>query len=303
MDLNNVQPISRRAFTQNGALYMLAGALTVTEEASAGAVGKPDVRIGYVTDVHYADTPDRGSRNYRASLPKLEQAADALNREHLNLVIHGGDLIDALPDPTPESERAFLKRIDRELSRVKADRHYVLGNHCIFSLTKTEYLDTVGRHKSFYSFNKGHFHFVILDACYRKDGVDYARRNFDWTDTEIPPIEREWLTADLAAAKHPTLVFAHQRLDKPDGDEEGVHSAAAVREIFERSGKVTHVFMGHSHVNDYRTINGVHYCTLDAVIGGQGAESNAYSVIEVFPNGTVRLTGFCKHASSQMIGG
>jgi predicted phosphodiesterase len=296
------QRVTRRAFTQQGILYMLAGAMAVASETEVHAAfaAKPELQIGYVTDIHYADTDDRGVRNYRASLPKLEEAADRLNQHKLSFVVHGGDLIDALPDPTPESERAFLKRIDREFARVKAERHYVLGNHCIFSLTKPEYLETIGRQKSYYSFDKGRFHFVILDACYRKDGVDYGRRNFDWTDTEIPAPEREWLAADLTATRRPTIVFAHQRLDKPVGDEEGVHSSPAVREILERSGKVQAVFMGHSHVNDYRTINGIHYCTLDAVIGGDGEANNAYSVIEVYRDGSIKLDGFCKHAANPL---
>ena len=89
-------------------------------------------------------------------------------------------------------------------------------------------------------------------------------------------------------------------LDKAVGDEETVHSAPEVRAILERSGKVLTVFMGHSHVNDYRTMNGIHYCTLDAVIGGVGAENNAYSVIEIYPGGDIKLNGFCKHATHPM---
>jgi alkaline phosphatase len=294
--------LTRRAFTRNGMLCMLAGVIGPSLEAHAESAftAKPAVRIGYFTDVHYADTEDRGARNYRASLPKVTEAVDRLNREHISFTVHGGDLIDALPTPDPASERRFLQGIDREFRRIHADRHYVLGNHCIFSLTKPEYLDTVERKRSYYSFDKGGFHFVILDACYRKDGVDYGRCNFDWTDTEVPPVEREWLAADLKSARHPTVVFAHQRLDKAVGDEETVHSAPEVREILERSGKVLTVFMGHSHVNDYRTINGIHYCTLDAVIGGVGAENNAYSVIEIYPGGDMKLNGFCKHAMNPM---
>jgi hypothetical protein len=294
--------VSRRAFTQNGILYMLAGAMVAADRAGAlsAFAGKPDLKIGYITDVHYADTADRDARNYRASLPKMEEAVDQLNRYGLSFVVHGGDLIDALPAPTPESERAFLKRIDQEFARITTDRHYVLGNHCIFSMTKPEYLEMIGKPKSYYSFDKGKFHFIVLDACYRKDGVDYGRRNFEWTDTEIPASEREWLQADLKATRHPTIVFAHQRLDKPVGDEEGVHSSPEVREILERSGKVHAVFMGHSHVNDYRTINGIHYCTLDAVIGGNGADNNAYSVIEIYRDGSLKLDGFCKHSANPL---
>ena len=40
-------------------------------------------------------------------------------------------------------------------------------------------------------FDRGGFHFVVLDACFRSDGVPYGRKNFKWTDTKIPPAERK----------------------------------------------------------------------------------------------------------------
>lgn len=295
--------MSRRAFLRNGALYMVAGSAVGAQDFASAALRfdeKPALRVGIVTDVHYADTDDRGARNYRESLGKMTEAVDRLNQQHLNLAVHMGDLIDALPTPDATSERKFLKRINQEFARLKAERHYVLGNHCIFSLTKPEYLETIERPKSYYSFDKGNFHFVVLDACYRKDGVDYARRNFDYRDTDVPAAQREWLAQDLKATKHKTIVFVHQRLDQAVGSEDAIFSSPAVRQILETSGKVVTVFMGHSHVNDYQTINGIHYCTLDAVIGGTGAANNAYSVLEVFPDGSLKLDGFCKHAENPM---
>lgn len=298
MDSEANQNFTRRVFLKEGALYMMAGLLAEADTAHALPAGRPALRIGYLTDLHYADTDDRGARNYRASLDKMIAAVDALNGEHIQFAVHGGDLIDALPDPDPASEKRFLERINREFARLHAPRHYVLGNHCIFSLTKPEFLETIHRPHSYYSFDQNGFHFVVLDACCRKDGVDYGRRNFDWTDTEIPPSQRDWLAQDLKATRHKTIVFVHQRLDLPVGNEDAVHSAPNVRAILEQSGKTLAVFMGHSHVNDYRQINGIHYCTLDAVIGGRGADSNAYSLLDVYADGSLKLTGFQKHSGN-----
>ena len=207
--------ISRRALLRDGTLILLSA--TVGTEGLAYAIpgdgAKPALRIGFFTDTHYADTDDRGARNYRTSLGKITEAVDRLNRERIDLVVHGGDLIDALPDPDPASEKRFLQRVNQELIQLKAERHYVMGNHCIFSLTKSEYLETIQKPKSYYSFDKHGFHIVILDACYRKDGLDYGRRNFDYRDTDIPAPERDWLAADLKATKKKTIVFVHQRLD------------------------------------------------------------------------------------------
>jgi len=85
------------------------------------------------------------------------------------------------------------------------------------------------------------------------------------------------LIRDLAQTNHPVIVFVHQRLD-----EVNVHSvagAAVVRGILEHSGKVSAVFQGHSHQNEYQDINSIYYCTMRAVIEGRGAGNNGYSEI------------------------
>src|SRR5690606_13476591 len=146
-----------------------------------------------------------------------------------------------------------------------------------------------------YSFAAGGFHFVVLDACFRADGVPYGRDNFTWTDANIPADQVEWLRADLKAAAHPTIVFAHQRLDVKNNH--GVKNAEQVRRVLEDSGQVLAVFQGHSHKNDLQDIGGIHYCTLHALIEGSGADNNGFSVLDLFAGGLMRLTGFRKQAN------
>ena len=54
------------------------------------------------------------------------------------------------------------------------------------------------------------------------------------------------------------------------------------------------VFQGHSHQNEVKTIKGIHYCVHRAMIEGSGEENNGYSTVDVFADGTIRLTGFRK---------
>jgi len=51
-----------------------------------------------------------------------------------------------------------------------------------------------GQTESYFSLDHGGVHFVVLDACYRKDGISYDAGKFDWKDTDIPAVEREWLS-------------------------------------------------------------------------------------------------------------
>jgi predicted phosphodiesterase len=288
---NDTAKLGRRAFLRNGTLVLITASLG-TRRLLANE-DSPRVRVGLVTDLHYADKVPAGSRHYRETLPKLEEAALQFEQDKTDFVVELGDLIDAAD--SVDVEQSYLKAINREFSAMCKDRHYVLGNHRVDTLKKEEFLSIVGQQKSYYSYDRGGFHFVVLDACFRSDGVPYGRKNFQWTDTNIPLAEMEWLQADLKANHLPVIVFAHQRLDV--SNDHGVKNNVAVRRILESSGNVLAVFQGHSHQNDLTEIGGIHYCTLVAMVEGSGKENNGYSLMEIEPSGTIHLTGFRKQQS------
>jgi predicted phosphodiesterase len=282
---------SRRAFLRNGSLILLGAGADWSGAANLLAEEQPPrprIRVGLVTDLHHADKPPAGSRHYRETLAKLEEASERFEKDKPDMVVELGDLLDAAD--SVETELRYLRRIQRDFARLPGEKHYVLGNHCVDTLTKEEFLGEVGREKSYYSFDAGGVHFVVLDSCFRGDGVPYGRKNFVWTDPNIPPAELEWLRGDLENARSPAIVFAHQRLDVSNNH--GVKNAADVRKTLESSGKVLAVFQGHSHRNDHHEINGIHYCTLVAMVEGSGEENNGYSLLDVFEGDMLRITGF-----------
>jgi predicted phosphodiesterase len=254
------------------------------------------VRVGLVTDVHHSDADVHGTRYYRDSLAKMREAVDSMNRQRVDVALELGDLIDTPKPPDVTRERGFLKTITGEFGRLKAEQHYVLGNHCVTALTKEEFLQGCGQERSYYSFDKNGVHFVILDACFRRDGVPYQPGKFSWAEADIPPQERDWLQEDLKATDLPTLVFVHQRLDLWPSHVFAVKSCFAVRRILEESGKVLAVVQGHSHKNELVPIRGIPYITLGAMVEGPGLENNGYSVLRVYPNRTISLSGFRRHA-------
>lgn len=289
MDTNK----TRRTFLHDGSLLLLGGGIAATSVASLLADDtRRRVRIGMMTDLHYADKPPAGSRHYRESRRKLEEAAAQFEQDKPDFVVELGDLIDAAE--SVEAEKQYLATINKQFAALPGDKHYVLGNHCVTTLTKDEFLAGVGQKKPHYSFDAGGFHFIILDACFRADGQPYGRDNFKWNDANIPDEQVEWLRADLKATTRKTIVFAHQRLDVKN--DYGVKNAEQVRTVLEESGKVLAVFQGHSHKNDLKDIHGIHYCTLVAMVEGAGVENNGYSLMDVFESGTIRLAGFKKQA-------
>lgn len=286
-------PLGRRAFLKNGTLVLAATSLSsarVFADEDAPRLG-----VGLITDLHYADKSPAGTRHYRETLAKLEEAAKQFARDKPAFVVELGDLIDAAD--SVDVEQSYLKTVNREFSAICNERHYVLGNHCVDTLKKEEFLGGVEQKKSYYSFDRGGFHFVVLDSCFRSDGEPYGRKNFQWTDANIPAAELEWLEGDLKANDKPVIVFAHQRLDV--SNHHGVKNNADVRKVLESSDRVLAVFQGHSHQNDLKEVGGIHYCTLVAMVEGSGAENNGFSLMEIEPNGTIQLTGFRKQKSYQ----
>ena len=284
--------LNRRAALHQGCLWLTAATASASLldsllHAECMAADSVSTRIGLMTDLHHADKSANGSRYYRETLTKLQESNDRLRDEKLAAVVELGDLIDAAE--TVETELTWLREVDRVFSGLSRQRHYVLGNHCVDTLTKDEFLKTVGQKESYYSFDLGAYRGLILDACFRSDGQSYGRKNSRWNDANIPAAEFDWLKQDLRSQNHPTIVFVHQRLDVEN--DHGVRNAAAVRKELEAAGHVLAVFQGHSHQNDYREINGIHYCTLRAMVEGTGAENNGYSLLEASPAG-LKLTGF-----------
>jgi len=279
---------SRRAFLRNGTLF-LAGMGTMPS-LSFGAGAEPVGRIGLVTDLHHADKPARGTRHYRETLGKLAEAGGQFESASTDHVVELGDFIDSADSLA--AEKGHLRTVQKAFAALPGEKHHVLGNHCVHLLTKEEFLGGVERESSYYSFDHAGWHFVILDSCFRSDGVSYGRKNFNWTDPNIPESELEWLASDLKKGDSPVALFVHQRLDV--ANHYGVKNGAAVRKLLEASGRVRAVFQGHSHKNDHAEINGIHYTTLVAMVEGAGEVSNGYSVLEIHRDGALALKGYRK---------
>lgn len=284
--------LSRRAFLQNSTLC-LAG---FSGLQAADSDAKPLIKVGLMTDLHYADKPPTKTRFYREALAKLDEAVEVMNREKPALVVELGDFIDQADSVDREIE--WLRTMESHFARLSMPRLYVLGNHCVGTLTKQEFAANTKASGSFESFEAGGVTFVILDSCFRSNGTPYSRKNFDWKDANVPKDELAWLESQLHKATGPVIVLAHQRLDADKAH--AVQNAAEVRSLLEKSGKVLAVFQGHSHKNDYQQIASIHYTTLVAMVEGSGAENNGYTMLDVLADGSLRLKGFRKQANRDL---
>lgn len=283
---------ARRKFMKKGSLLVLGSGVAVSGDPANAAPPASSrlVRVGLITDLHHADKESRGTRHYRESIGKLQEAGRHFEKARPDFVVELGDLIDAAD--SVETELGYLKTVHREFAALPGGKHCVLGNHCVDTLSKEEFLGVVGQESSYYSFDRNGVHFVVLDSCFRSDGEPYQRKNFEWTDANLPAAELEWLRADLAeTTAQQVIVFAHQRIDREGSDKHTVNNAGQVREVLVKSAKVRAVFQGHSHANEHVEIDGIHYVTMVAMVEGSGAENSAYSTLDVFADGTLHIDG------------
>lgn len=250
-----------------------------------------------LSDIHYADREPAGDRFYRQSLAKVQEAVDQMNRERLDFVIELGDFKDQDAVPNESRTLSYLSGIETVFQKFNGPTYHVLGNHDMDGISKQQFLESVDNTgisgtKSYYSFNKKKIHFVVLDGNFTKEGKAYDHGNFSWDDASIPESQVKWLNDDLKQNKLPVIVFIHQMLDDSKNAKQAVQNAAEVRQILEQTGKVICVFQGHVHEERYNLINGIHYYSVNAVVDGNGPENNAYMVVDVYKDGSLKLDGY-----------
>jgi len=281
--------LTRRMFLSQAGTWLLAAPMAApASQALLTKESAPLARIAIVTDIHYANRDTRGPRHYRDSLQKLDEAVALWTRERVDAAIQLGDLVDA--SPTVELETEDLRRALTSLRRLQVPWHFALGNHCVTTLTKPQFLAEWNAPTGHFAFTVNKQRCLVLDTTFSSDGRPYGGRDFDWKDAYLPPDQLAWLRTELATAAEPVLIFVHHRLDT--ADHYSVSNAAAVRAVMEQSGKVAAVFQGHQHVNAHQIIGGIHYCTLPAMVDGPPPENSAYGILDIHPEGHIHLRGY-----------
>lgn len=292
--------ITRRRFlytSLSGAAGMICLPLT---GFSVPGRRNPVTRFGIVTDSHYADIDDRGTRYYRETPEKMTECVSLMNDKEVDFVIHLGDFINGAPEGVMDN----LRLIEDIYARFKGPRYHVLGNHDMDSISKEEFLSVIentgiGPDKTWYSFDRYGLHFVVLDANFTEYGTPYDSGNFHWTDANIPQEQLDWLDADLSSNTSPAVICTHQLLD---GDDENhyIRNSGEVRQVLETHPEVFLVFQGHQHAGQYNYISGIHYYTLIAMVEQSGEENNSYAIATVYDDKSVEITGFRRAVSKQI---
>jgi len=295
--------VTRRAFLKDFGLVIAGLSAGIPFARAKSMDGKAKLSFGIVTDAHYADTDPKGSRKYRESLAKMTECVKLMNDKKVDFIIELGDLKDQGIPITEESTLKYLDAIEKVYGQFNGPRYHVLGNHDVDSISKEQFLARVentgiAKGSTYYSFDVKGLHFVVLDANYSADGSDYDHGKFDWTDTNVPLKQLNWLKKDLASSTKPVITFVHQQLDVTGST--GVKNGPQVRQVLQNSKRALAVFQGHHHAGHYSCIEGVHYYTLKGMVEGGGVKNNSYAIVEVYDDNSIVVTGYRKALSKEM---
>jgi len=246
---------------------------TVLAVAVAATDVEDAVRIGLIADLHAHDTdsPLEGKWMTRTE-ERLTAFTIAMNAWNPDFVIELGDFVNGWvvlgADPgDPARIPAILGWADDLYAAFDGPRYHVIGNHDVYNLDKKQYRSILEIESTFYSFDVGGVHFVVLDVQFAEDGRDLAD-TYTGVAGCLPKAEVDWLRDDLAASDRPTVVFVHQMLDAyiEAWGRALVANQPEIQAVLAEDGDVIAVFQGHDHDNGYSEIDGIHYVTFEALV-------------------------------------
>jgi 3',5'-cyclic AMP phosphodiesterase CpdA len=257
-----------------------------------------DLTLGIVTDLHFG--PEAG---WGGKLRKLTHQAPQLARDFVrrmneevkpDLVVNLGDDIE---DESRELDLARYGECQAILRGARARLVNVAGNHDLIHMNRED-LSAFWQRSGplYYSFDRGGWHFVVLHTIEKQD-----------VEIRVPEPQIEWLRADLAQGTAPAIVLMHHSASEQYVEDSRwwpgranvalVKDRAALRGIFEASGRVRAVFNGHLHWNHLDVIAGIPYVTVQSLIenldeDAPGRPAAAHAVVWLTERGMrVRVRG------------
>jgi manganese-dependent ADP-ribose/CDP-alcohol diphosphatase len=297
--------MSRRHFLRR-TLVAAAGTPLLVRGAANEEFG-----IGLVADAQYADVEPKGTRFYRESLRRLDEAVTHFNARKLAFCVHLGDLIDR--------DWKSFDEITRPLGRSRHRWHQLLGNHDfeVFDVHKPAVPKRLGMRSRYAMFDHGGFRFVVLDT---NDVSTYAhaagtperaaaeaelarlqaanlRQAKPWNGA-IGPAQLSWLDRTCAEARRDqrqVIILAHHPVF-PDGAH-NIWNAVQVLAVLDRHPQVVAWINGHNHAGAFGERNGVPFLTMRGMV--ETRDTTAFATARILADRIV-LTGHGREPSREM---
>jgi len=229
-----------------------------------------DLKLLFITDIHANSDPQVNAA--------LSNTLEGIAGHDFDLTICGGDLIHEGLIVDKKTADSYWGTYHDFHNKIRGDKLPVIGNHDLFlddsSKTGKElYLEQMKLKNTYYSFDAGGYHFLMLDSvAFNPDTKEYRG--------EINSEQVEWIKEDLSKLKNetPLIVVTHLpllsvRYQISDGATSSAPEDRVVvnnREVFAlfKERNLVLVLQGHLHVYEEIVWNGTLFVTGGAISGG-----------------------------------
>lgn len=275
--------------------YFVFFLLLLPFSQSVSGQEKPLFTFGVMTDVQYADRDNAGSRYYRSSIGKLDEAVKVFNRENVAFVLHLGDFIN-------DKIQSFDTLL-QITGRLQMPFYLLSGNH-EFGVNpgeKAGVMKLMGlAEQSYRSFSRDGWRFLLLDGY--ETGVrrqetgsrEYEKNRkilenmksagavnaFDWNGG-MSNKQIRWMKRNLnnAGRKEEKVILCCHWPLTPENTPELMLNTPEVKAIIEKYPPVFAWLNGHVHVSRLDSENGVNYVSFRGMVE---KEANAFSIVSVY---------------------
>jgi manganese-dependent ADP-ribose/CDP-alcohol diphosphatase len=274
---------------------------------------KPLFAFGLMTDVQYADRDNSGSRYYRMSPGKLEEAVRVFNRERVAFVLHLGDFIN-------DNLHSFDTLL-RITGKLETPLFFIPGNHEFGVQTgdKEKVLPLMGlSRRGYQSFSRDGWRFILVDGSetgifrYEKGSREYEKNRrlmeklktggatnvFEWNGG-ISHKQYKWIEKNLREAGNKgerVILFCHFPL-MPGKAPELLLNAPSVKTLIEKFPGVFAWLNGHVHVTQYVDENGINYVSFRGMVE---KDANAFCIVSVY-NDRLEIKGYGEEVCRKLV--
>jgi predicted MPP superfamily phosphohydrolase len=267
----------------------------------------PLFSCGIISDVQYADINPLGTRHYRSSLDKLEDAVATFRKDSVDFIVNLGDLI--------ERDYESYKPVLNILGSSGIKTYNLTGNHD-YSVDP-RYL---GRLPVFTESREGYFSIIyqryrliflngneISTYCYtshsRKQQAEELiaklKKNGNINAVEwnggIGPEQMSWFSSQLDEAgdnSEKVIFFCHFPVSPED-----IHNLLNYKEvqgILQKHSNVVAWFSGHNHEGNYAFLNQTHFVTFKGMV--ETKKENSFAIIDIYRN-KISIRGYGRENS------
>lgn len=256
---------------------------------------KPLFSFGLIADIQYCDCDAAGTRFYRNSLTKLQEAIRSFRIDSPAFVINLGDMI--------EKDFVSYKPVFRVFDTAGIKIFQVTGNHdfSVEPRLKKRIPPLQSNKEGYYSFTYGKFRFIILNGnevsiyystnkSIIKQAGDFITKlksegdvnGMDWNGG-MSSKQILWLSDQLnTASKNDEKVFIMCHFPVYPVNEHNLLNYKDLLTVLEGYNNIIAWFNGHNHAGNYGNFNMIHFVTMKGMV--ETEESNSFALVEVYKN-------------------